>query len=221
VTPRLEVSLGPLRLRNPVMTASGTCGSGLELAPWADLSRLGAVVGKTVTTEPRAGNTPPRTFETASGMLNSIGLQNPGIAKFVAEKTGAHLLVLRSEGADADEGGSYALKVKVKAAKTNRSFTGTVTNGVLPFPAARGGTVSGKLTGNVIPPVLLASPGGLPTFQNFTTKGSVHTLAPAFLDGATGGWELRFAQVGPVDYQIKVKPAKRLSAFEGIDTAGP
>ncbi len=85
MTPRMEVSLGALRLRNPVMTASGTCGSGLELAPFADLSRLGAVVGKTVTREPRAGNPPPRTFETASGMLNSIGLQNPGIDRFLAE----------------------------------------------------------------------------------------------------------------------------------------
>jgi dihydroorotate dehydrogenase (NAD+) catalytic subunit len=81
----MEVALGPLRLRNPVMTASGTCGSGLELAPWADLARLGAVVGKTVTREPREGNSPPRTFETASGMLNSIGLQNPGIDAFLAE----------------------------------------------------------------------------------------------------------------------------------------
>jgi dihydroorotate dehydrogenase (NAD+) catalytic subunit len=81
----MEVALGPLRLRNPVMTASGTCGSGLELLPYADLGRLGAVVGKTVTREPRAGNAPPRTFETASGMLNSIGLQNPGIERFVAE----------------------------------------------------------------------------------------------------------------------------------------
>jgi dihydroorotate dehydrogenase (NAD+) catalytic subunit len=85
VTPKLEVSLGSLRLRNPVMTASGTCGSGLELLPYADLSRIGAVVGKTVTREPRTGNAPPRTFETASGMLNSIGLQNPGIARFVDE----------------------------------------------------------------------------------------------------------------------------------------
>jgi dihydroorotate dehydrogenase (NAD+) catalytic subunit len=81
----MEVALGPLRLRNPVLTASGTCGSGLELLPFADLSRLGGVVGKTVTREPRPGNAPPRTFETAGGMLNSIGLQNPGIDRFVAE----------------------------------------------------------------------------------------------------------------------------------------
>jgi len=83
--PRMEVSLGGLRLRNPVLTASGTCGSGLELAPWADLSVLGGVVGKTVTREPRAGNPPPRTFETPSGMLNSIGLQNPGIDGFLRD----------------------------------------------------------------------------------------------------------------------------------------
>ena len=83
--PRMEVSLGALRLRNPVLTASGTCGSGLELLPYADLTVLGGVVGKTVTREPRAGNAPPRTFETAGGMLNSIGLQNPGIDAFVAE----------------------------------------------------------------------------------------------------------------------------------------
>jgi dihydroorotate dehydrogenase (NAD+) catalytic subunit len=85
MTPRMEVSLGTLRLRNPVLTASGTAGSGLELAPWADLGRIGGVVGKTVTREPRPGNPPPRTHETASGMLNSIGLQNPGIDRFVEE----------------------------------------------------------------------------------------------------------------------------------------
>lgn len=85
MTPRLEVSIGSLRLRNPVLTASGTCGSGLELLPWADLSRLGGIVGKTVTRQPRPGNPPPRTFETAAGMLNSIGLQNPGIDAFVEE----------------------------------------------------------------------------------------------------------------------------------------
>jgi dihydroorotate dehydrogenase (NAD+) catalytic subunit len=81
----MRVRIGSLELRSPVLTASGTCGSGLELAPWADLSRLGAIVGKTVTREPRAGNPPPRTFETAAGMLNSIGLANPGIDAFVAE----------------------------------------------------------------------------------------------------------------------------------------
>jgi dihydroorotate dehydrogenase (NAD+) catalytic subunit len=75
----LEVKLGRLTLKNPVMTASGTFGgSGREFAPYFDLSVLGAVVVKTITPRPRKGNPPPRTHETAAGLLNSIGLMNPG-----------------------------------------------------------------------------------------------------------------------------------------------
>lgn len=75
----LEVKLGRLTLSNPVMTASGTFGgSGREFAPYFDLSILGAVVVKTITPRPRKGNPPPRTHETAAGLLNSIGLMNPG-----------------------------------------------------------------------------------------------------------------------------------------------
>jgi dihydroorotate dehydrogenase (NAD+) catalytic subunit len=85
-TPSLETRLGPLALKNPVLTASGTFGYGEELASFVDLSRLGAVVGKTVTRHPRAGNAPPRTCETAGGMLNAIGLQNVGIERFIEEK---------------------------------------------------------------------------------------------------------------------------------------
>jgi dihydroorotate dehydrogenase (NAD+) catalytic subunit len=81
----MEVSLGPLRLRNPVLTASGTYGLGYEFAGLADLALIGGVVGKTVTMQERIGNPPPRTFETAGGMLNSIGLMNPGWDGFVAD----------------------------------------------------------------------------------------------------------------------------------------
>lgn len=78
----LTVELARLRLRNPVMSASGTFASGREFADFVDLSRLGAVVTKGVSLEPWAGNASPRIAETASGMLNSIGLQNPGIEAF-------------------------------------------------------------------------------------------------------------------------------------------
>jgi dihydroorotate dehydrogenase (NAD+) catalytic subunit len=74
---------GGLVLANPVLTASGTYGLGYEFAALADLSRIGGVVGKTVTMTERIGNAPPRTFETAGGMLNSIGLMNPGWDGFV------------------------------------------------------------------------------------------------------------------------------------------
>lgn len=81
--PDLSVSLGPLRLRNPVLTASGTCGFGREIAPFFPLSGLGALVTKNVTLEPRAGNPPPRVTETPAGMLNAVGLQNPGVDAFL------------------------------------------------------------------------------------------------------------------------------------------
>ena len=80
----LSVDLAGLRLRNPVMTASGTFASGREYADFVDLSRLGAVVTKGVSLDAWAGNESPRVAETASGMLNSIGLQNPGVEAFCA-----------------------------------------------------------------------------------------------------------------------------------------
>lgn len=84
--PNLEVTLGALRLKNPVMTASGTFGYGEEYSEFVDLGRLGAVVVKGLSLTPREGNPPPRIVETASGMLNAIGLQNIGIERFIAEK---------------------------------------------------------------------------------------------------------------------------------------
>lgn len=82
----LSVDLAGLRLVNPIMTGSGTSGYGPELAPYLDLRQLGAFVTKSVTVEPRKGNPPPRTVETAEGMLNAIGLANVGLERFVAEK---------------------------------------------------------------------------------------------------------------------------------------
>lgn len=81
--PDLTVSFAGLRLKNPVMTASGTFGYGREYAGLIDISALGAVVVKGTSLEPWVGNPPPRTVETASGMLNSIGLENPGVDHFL------------------------------------------------------------------------------------------------------------------------------------------
>jgi dihydroorotate dehydrogenase (NAD+) catalytic subunit len=80
----LSVSLGRLALRNPILTASGTFGYAKEMAPFVEFSKLGGVIPKTVTSAPRAGNAPPRTFETACGMLNAIGLDNDGLEHFLA-----------------------------------------------------------------------------------------------------------------------------------------
>lgn len=79
----LRVNIGSLELRNPVMTASGTFGYGQEYAPLMDLSRLGGIIIKGTTLEPRQGNPYPRMAETPSGMLNAVGLQNGGVDYFV------------------------------------------------------------------------------------------------------------------------------------------
>ncbi len=87
VKPGLDISIGDgLHLKNPVMTASGTFGYGEEYADYVDLNRIGAVIVKGISLEPRNGNPPPRIIETASGMLNAIGLANVGVEAFIREK---------------------------------------------------------------------------------------------------------------------------------------
>jgi dihydroorotate dehydrogenase (NAD+) catalytic subunit len=82
----LKVTIGKMTLKNPVMTASGTFGYGEEYAEFVDLNKLGAVVVKGLSLQPKEGNPPPRIVETASGMLNAIGLQNIGVGRFIEEK---------------------------------------------------------------------------------------------------------------------------------------
>lgn len=79
----MNVSFGGLDLKNPVMTASGTFGFGLEFAPYGDLEKLGGIVAKGLSLKPREGNPMPRIAETPCGMLNAIGIQNPGVEDFV------------------------------------------------------------------------------------------------------------------------------------------
>jgi dihydroorotate dehydrogenase (NAD+) catalytic subunit len=81
----LSVDLAGIELKNPLILASGTAGYGVELASLIDLTSLGAIILKSVTVEPRAGNREPRTWETTGGMLNSIGLENIGVEALVGE----------------------------------------------------------------------------------------------------------------------------------------
>jgi len=82
----LKVEIAGIKLKNPVMTASGTFGYGQEYAPFVDLNRLGAMILKGITLKPKTGNPPPRVIETPSGMLNAIGLQNVGVEILIKEK---------------------------------------------------------------------------------------------------------------------------------------
>ncbi len=81
----LAVAVGSVALPNPVMTASGTAGHGAELAPYLDLGALGAVVVKSLHADPWPGNPPLRVHETAAGMINSVGLQGPGVGAWLAD----------------------------------------------------------------------------------------------------------------------------------------
>src|SRR5688572_729246 len=91
----LAVQLGRLSLPNPILVASGTFGYAREMEAFVDVRRLGGILPKTITQEPRAGNSPWRTIETPAGMLNSIGLDNDGIEAFIAH----HLPYLAGLGA--------------------------------------------------------------------------------------------------------------------------
>jgi len=83
---KFNIEIGKLKLKNPVMVASGTFGYAEEFNSFVDLKKLGGIVTKTITVKPRVGNPMPRTCETPAGMLNSIGLENPGVEKFIKEK---------------------------------------------------------------------------------------------------------------------------------------
>lgn len=84
--PDLHTNVGRLRLKNPIMTASGTFGTGVEFKDLIDLNRLGAIIVKGLSLEPSCGNPPPRIIETPCGMLNAIGLENVGLKMFVDQK---------------------------------------------------------------------------------------------------------------------------------------
>ena len=91
----LRVTLNRLSLANPILVASGTFGYAREMAAYVDFRRLGGIIPKTITPQPRAGNPTPRTVETAAGMLNSIGLDNDGLDVFI-EKHLPYLLSLET-----------------------------------------------------------------------------------------------------------------------------
>lgn len=92
---KMAVSIGDLRMKNPILTASGTFGFGEEFADFIDLERLGGFIVKGTTLEPRQGNPYPRMAETPAGMLNAVGLQNKGVDHFIAD-TYPHLKDLKT-----------------------------------------------------------------------------------------------------------------------------
>ena len=114
--PDLSVSLNRLSLTNPILVASGTFGYAREMSAYVDFRKLGGIVPKTITPTPRAGNPPPRTVETSSGMLNSIGLDNDGIDYFLDQHLPYLLdvgtaIIVNIAGRTTDEYASLAARV--------------------------------------------------------------------------------------------------------------
>jgi dihydroorotate dehydrogenase (NAD+) catalytic subunit len=113
---RLDVTLNRLRLANPILVASGTFGYAREMKALVPFHRLGGIIPKTVTPKPRLGNPPPRTIETAAGMLNSIGLDNDGLDAFIARYLDELLglrtaVIVNIAGANAEEFVSLASRL--------------------------------------------------------------------------------------------------------------
>ena len=137
----LGVTLGPLELKNPVMSASGCFGQSTETVAFVDPSRLGALVLKTITLNPRAGNPPPRIVELDDGILNSIGLPNQGIDRYLKESLPEVLglsdcLILNIAGETLDEWPQIATRIGetagIDALELNVSCP-NVESGGLPF----------------------------------------------------------------------------------------
>lgn len=133
-----SVQLGPLTLKNPIITASGTFGYGMEFMRYGDLSALGGICLKGISLEPREGNPMPRIAETPCGMLNAIGLQNVGVEKFLKEKlpyipAGATLIAnLYAQTADdfAELAGIFSDQDKIAALEVNISCPNVREGGV-------------------------------------------------------------------------------------------
>ncbi len=182
----LSVQVGPLHLSNPLMTASGTAGLGLEMEPFFDLAEAGAIVVKTLTKAPRHGNPMPRLVETPSGLLNSIGLPNKGIDHFIEQvlpRLAGHAscLVINIAGTCTGEFGELASKLDglpgVDGLELNISCP-NVEGGDLPF--GRDPDVVHRLVGDV------RSATALPIITKLTPNVSdIAAVAKAAEDGGS------------------------------------
>lgn len=165
----LDVMIGPLRLKNPVMSASGCFGQAAESAAFVDPRELGALLLKTITLHPRAGNPPPRIVEVASGILNSIGLPNKGIDRYLIETLPqvagiADCLILNVAGERLDEWPQVAARIGatpgIDALELNVSCP-NVEAGGLPFarnPALVAGIVRAVRSETPIPVIVKLAP---------------------------------------------------------------
>lgn len=188
--PVLEVEIAGLKLKNPIVTASGTFGFGLEYEPFVNLAALGGVVLKSVTLNPRQGNPPPRITETPAGMLNSIGLQNPGVTEVVEHYLPE--LKRRRVKVIASVAGETAEEYELVAGRLAQAGVDAIEINLSCPNVSRGGMAFGSemeavrsVTGRV-----RAVSGGLPVFAKLGVLGkdvveAARTAAAAGADGVS------------------------------------
>ena len=212
----LATSLGAAALPNPVLTASGCAAAGRELEPFAPVASLGAVVTKSVTLRPRAGRPTPRMAETPSGMLNSIGLQNPGVAAFLAHdlpwlaERGARAVVSIAGGSVADYAALAARLADAPALvalEVNISCPNVESRGEVfacdPLAASR-----------VVAAVRAETPAGIPVLAKLSPDVTdIVSVARACVDAGADGLTLINTLLGMVIDPVTLRP--RLGGVTG------
>ena len=217
----LSTHLGGLALPGPTMTASGCAAAGAELAPYLDLSALGAVVTKSVMLRPRSGRPTPRMAETPSGMLNSIGLQGPGVEAFCASDlprlaaTGARVVVSIA-GGSVEEFGELAARLAaedaVAAVEVNISCPNVASRGLV-FACDPGASR------DVLAAVTAASRPGVPVLAKLSPDVTdIVAVARACTDGGATGLTAINTLLGLVIDQVTLRP--QLAGVTG-GTSGP
>jgi dihydroorotate dehydrogenase (NAD+) catalytic subunit len=188
----LSVDLGRWHLRNPVLLASGCAAAGQELAPFNDLAALGGVVTKSIQLRPRSGRPTPRMAETASGMLNSIGLQGPGIDGFLAKDLPwlgerGITAVVSIAGSSLDEYAKLATRLRghpVAAIEVNISCPNVEDRGQV-FACHAGSAA------DVVAAVRRAAPSGVPVFAKLSPDVTdIVEIARACIDAGADGLTL-------------------------------
>ncbi len=221
----LSTAIGPLRLPGPTMTASGCAAAGAELAPYLDLAALGAVVTKSVLREPRSGRATPRMAETPSGMLNSIGLQGPGVEAFIAHDLPALAAlgaraVVSIAGGDADEFGELAARLAdesaVSAIEVNISCPNVANRGLV-FACDTG--ASRAVLDAVSSAVAASSRPDLPVLAKLSPDVTdLVAVARACTDGGATGLTAINTTLGMVIDPVTLRP--QLAGVTG-GTSGP
>lgn len=207
----LTTRLGSKVIPAPILTASGCAGTGAELAPFMNLGRLGAIVTKSVMLQARSGRATPRMAETPSGMLNSIGLQGPGIDRFLDEDlpallaTGARAVVSIA-GGTVEEFGRMAGKLRPVAS----SLTAVEINISCPNVANRGQVFAcnGEISAEVISTVRRSLGGQLPLFAKLTPDVTdIVSIAHACDEAGADGLSLINTLLGMAIDTTTMRPA--------------